>query len=59
MDKSLSSCIIVFSCRLAYFQAFGPLAHLVERLLCKQEVIGSSPIGSTHLKAGGYPAKAG
>ena len=25
----------------------GGLAHLVERLLCKQEVIGSSPIIST------------
>jgi hypothetical protein len=25
----------------------GGLAHLVERLLCKQEVIGSSPIVST------------
>lgn len=26
---------------------FGPLAHLGERLPCKQEVIGSSPIRST------------
>ncbi len=25
----------------------GPLAHLVERLLCKQEATGSSPVGST------------
>lgn len=25
----------------------GALAHLVERLLCKQEVTGSSPVGST------------
>ncbi len=26
---------------------FGALAQLVERLLCKQDVIGSNPIGST------------
>ena len=25
----------------------GAVAQLVERLLCKQEVVGSSPIGST------------
>ena len=25
----------------------GPLAHLVERLLCKQEASGPSPLGST------------
>ena len=27
----------------------GAVAQLVERLLCKQEVVGSSPIGSTKL----------
>lgn len=27
----------------------GALAQLVERLLCKQDVIGSNPIGSTNL----------
>ncbi len=25
----------------------GPLAHLVERLICNEEVTGSSPVGST------------
>lgn len=25
----------------------GPVAHLGERLLCKQEVAGSIPVGST------------
>lgn len=25
----------------------GPVAHLVEHLLCKQGVTGSSPVGST------------
>ena len=29
---------------------FGALAQLGERLLCKQEVAGSSPAGSTKLK---------
>ena len=29
------------------FKDIGGLAHLGERLLCKQEVIGSSPIFST------------
>jgi hypothetical protein len=29
------------------FKEIGRLAHLGERLLCKQEVIGSSPISST------------
>lgn len=28
----------------------GAIAHLVERLLCTQEAIGSSPIGSTKFK---------
>ncbi len=27
---------------------FGPLAQLGERLLCKQEVTGSNPVGSIH-----------
>jgi hypothetical protein len=26
---------------------FGPLAHLVERLICNEEVTGSIPVGST------------
>ena len=30
---------------------FGALAQLGERLLCKQEVAGSSPAGSTKLKS--------
>mgnify|MGYP000645697427 CR=1 FL=1 len=29
---------------------FGPVAHLVERLICTEEVAGSSPVGSTKLK---------
>ena len=28
--------------------AYGALAQLVERLLCKQDVIGSNPLGSTN-----------
>lgn len=28
---------------------FGALAQLVERLLCKQNVRGSNPLGSTNL----------
>jgi hypothetical protein len=28
----------------------GPLAHLVERLVCTEEVAGSSPVGSTNEK---------
>ena len=31
------------------FKDNGGLAHLGERLLCKQEVIGSSPIFSTNI----------
>jgi hypothetical protein len=30
--------------------AIGGLAQLVERLLCKQEVSGSTPLSSTKLK---------
>lgn len=30
-----------------FFVFKGPLAHLVERLFCKEEVSGSSPLGST------------
>ena len=26
---------------------FGPIAHLVERLICNEEVTGSIPVGST------------
>jgi hypothetical protein len=26
---------------------YGPLAHLVERLVCTEEVTGSNPVGST------------
>ena len=33
--------------RLALQQGSGALAQLVERLLCKQDVIGSNPLGST------------
>ena len=29
---------------------FGALAQLVERLLCKQDVIGSNPLGSTIIR---------
>ena len=32
----------------------GPLAHLGERLLCTQEVVGSSPTGSTKLPCLSY-----
>ena len=33
--------------------AGGPVAQLVERLLCKQDVVGSNPFGSTkELKKG-------
>ena len=46
----------------------GPLAHLVERLICNEEVSGSSPLGSTFVfgtmslpagRQGGHPAVAG
>lgn len=43
----------------------GALAQLGERLLCKHQVIGSIPIGSTipsifpEMKRNGLPAKAG
>jgi hypothetical protein len=30
-----------------YSSAQGPLAHLVERLICNEEVTGSIPVGST------------
>ncbi len=35
---------------------YGPLAHLVEHLLCKQGVAGSSPVGSTKEKSRGLSA---
>jgi cytidine deaminase len=41
-DKSLRQCVSAGSNRMQ-----GAVAQLVERLLCKQEVVGSSPIGST------------
>ena len=28
---------------------FGPLAHLVERLICTEEAGGSNPLGSTSI----------
>ena len=31
----------------------GAVAQLVERLLCKQDVVGSNPSGSTTLSFGG------
>ena len=31
-----------------HFGSFGGLAQLVERLLCKQDVSGSSPLTSTN-----------
>jgi hypothetical protein len=34
----------------------GAIAQLGERLLCKQEVIGSIPIGSTSFPSGGSSA---
>ena len=37
----------------------GALAQLVERLLCKQDVIGSNPIGSTTFQALGQALGAG
>ena len=37
----------------AHERRFGALAQLGERLLCKQEVIGSIPIGSTSLRPAG------
>jgi hypothetical protein len=33
----------------------GALAQLGERLLCKQDVVGSIPSGSTNLEAGREP----
>ena len=34
----------------------GALAQLVERLLCKQDVIGSNPLGSTRFQVCYRPA---
>lgn len=34
---------------LKFKNIFGPVAHLAERLLCMQEVAGSSPVRSTIL----------
>ncbi len=31
-------------------KTYGPLAHLVERLICTEEVAGSIPVGSTKEK---------
>lgn len=45
--------------------AHGALAHLVERLFCKQKVVGSSPTGSIRATRicgeapGSYPGNAG
>jgi hypothetical protein len=36
----------------------GAIAQLGERLLCKQEVVGSIPSGSTRLRAARLPAAA-
>ncbi len=41
MDKYFSSCIITSVAH------YGPVAHLVERLTCTEEVAGSSPVRST------------
>ena len=41
MDKYFGSCIITFVAQ------YGPVAHLVERLICTEEVAGSSPVRST------------
>ena len=32
-----------------HFSSFGLVAHLVERLICTEEVAGSSPVESTNL----------
>ena len=32
----------------------GPVVHLVERLICNEEVSGSSPLGSTAIKMTGF-----
>ena len=39
----------------------GPIAHLVERLLCTQEASGSNPLGSTldFLRCLGYTGQRG
>jgi hypothetical protein len=37
----------------------GAIAQLVERVLCKHEVVGSIPSGSTSLRAEGVRAQAG
>ena len=39
--------IFVFNFNYQFLIVFGGLAQLVERLLCKQDVSGSSPLTST------------
>ena len=41
LNRSIKSCMLVQT------YEYGPVAHLVERLICNEEVSGSSPLGST------------
>ncbi len=54
-EKSGSTII----CRLSLCSREGAIAQLGERLLCKQEVVGSSPSGSTRLCRSATPARKG
>ena len=53
MGSSMKSALIHalswpgLKCRRQCVKNFGAIAHLGERLFCKQEVVGSSPTGST------------
>lgn len=40
--------------KVEYSNKFGPVAHLVERLTCTEEVAGSSPVRSTTSKSNTY-----
>lgn len=51
MDGSDHHCALaehIFDDRSKIQYKFGPVAHLVERLTCTEEVAGSSPVRSTN-----------
>ncbi len=46
-DKTACSGVLPNAICICFFANFGAIAQLGERLLCKQEVVGSIPSGST------------
>jgi hypothetical protein len=41
-------------CRASFVSGYGAIAQLGERMLCKHEVVGSIPSGSTTLRPSGF-----